>query len=66
MSKKVLNATSLPEKDTNPRIEICPANPMIRNRIESTVGELVEDLSESDDFIHPNEGQLPIGYESVI
>ena len=57
--KNNLKFRSLPEKDTNPRIDICPANPIIRNWIESTVGELVEDLSESDDFIHPNEGQLP-------
>ena len=64
--KKVLAATSLPEKDTNPRIDICPANPIMSNWIELSVGELVEDLSESDDFIHPNEGQLEICYESVI
>ena len=31
--------------------------------MEFTVGELVEDLLESDDFIHPNEGQLEINYE---
>ena len=64
--KKVLTATSLPEKDTNPRIDICPANPIMRNSIELFVGDVVEDLSESDDFIHPNEGQLEICYESVI
>ena len=58
-----MNQRTLPEKETNPRIDICPANPIIRNSMEFTVGELVEDLLESDDFIHPNEGQLEINYE---